>query len=120
MYLETGLRIRLRELKQELNDIAGEEAVLSYNLDALRRDVITLRRTVFELGVMTTVALEMLAEAGPLELDVLKYRVEAELDALDASRAAAPPQVTCVKCHREVPAAQTDITERGPVCNQCA
>jgi hypothetical protein len=111
--------------QRELNALAGDEAVLQYDLAALTQRLVQLQRTVFELSVLNQVAMQMLAEAGHLDLDVLKYRVEARLDELTAPKVGPTPAagsntVACSRCTRVVPTSQTTLTGDGTLCDLCA
>jgi hypothetical protein len=121
---EVGIWDRLwdSDLRQrrDLNDVAVQEQILAGDLQSLAQQVKGLRQTIFEMSVMNTVVMKMLSEAGHLDLTVLKYRIEAEIDAITEANAEHGPQVACSRCNKTVPANQTIITDLGPYCDTCA
>ena len=90
------------------------------SVDALRKQVLAQREQIRELGAMVSVLVKMLSESGSVDDKVLRYRVESQLEEL---REAARPEnqlLACTRCGKQVPAAQTQLTGDGPVCDRCA
>lgn len=112
--------------RSDINDAAREAADARFygdlalsNVEQLRTQVLSQRDQIRDLSIAMTVLVKMLAEAGTVDDKVLRYRVEAELEErLEAAR----PQnraVTCLRCKQELPAAQTQMTDEGTVCDRC-
>ena len=86
-----------------------------------RKNHRVLRAQVQDLSTAVTVMMRMLAESGALDATVLKYRVEAELEAIADARANPAAQtVQCITCGQVGPAARTVLTGDGTVCDVCA
>jgi hypothetical protein len=118
-WLEWRLWSNQHAQQREIDALAGDGAVLQYDLAQLTQRLAQLQRTVFELSVLNQVAMQMLADAGHLDLDVVRYRVEAQLEELAATRIA-PKLAICTRCGRQVPATQTTLTGDGTLCDLCA
>ena len=89
------------------------------NVEQLRKQVLDQRDHLRELSVLVSVLVKMLSEAGTADDKVLRYRVEAELEAMaDAAKPTARLE-TCIRCKAQVVAAQTSMTEDGAVCDRC-
>jgi hypothetical protein len=102
-----------------------------------------MQRQLGDLGTLVSVLIRLLEESGHADMKVLRYRVEAELDAQLAARQqfgptsigdlrasaanVSPPEpeapttpTTCTKCGSVVPQNRTTITVSGVVCDRCA
>lgn len=130
--------------REDINDLRTTASDVAAGLHGVATQVARLQRQVTDLSVLVGVLVKLLEETGGLDAKVLRYRVEAELEALAAARAqgprslgetlraggagdASPPEpavpttpTTCGKCGAVVPANQTTITEIGVVCDRCA
>jgi hypothetical protein len=104
--------------RHDINLLKDYEGILETDVATLHRQVVELRKMVFDLQVTTRVAFQMLNEAGHLDLDVLKYRVEAQLEELTGVAVAG--SVTCTRCGRAVPKTETTLTGDGTLCPGCA
>jgi len=106
----------------------------------------TLRREIRELTATVTVLLDMLAEAGALDREMLRTRVEAMLEnsreetppmsdpwrpsdpdlppplggAPDRDAVHEQPMVQCASCGSMVPERMTVIIATGVICDVCA
>ena len=100
---------------EALEGLVMSEVEFARDVEGLRRRVIDQSLVIEELGAVVAVMSKMLIESGHLDRKVLKYRVDAELDA----RRAPPekPSGTCVLCGRERPGAALSITAYGAVCS---
>ncbi len=94
-----------------------------------------LQQQVRDLTVLSSVMARMLIESGAVDEKVLRYRVEAELEAVIESMKPKPylstaevqpaeeqPPATptvCARCAKTVPAHQTVITAEGTLCDSC-
>jgi hypothetical protein len=85
---------------------------LQQRVNAQAREIETLRALI---GVLARV----LRDTGVVDADVLDYRLEAALEEV-AEQAAAPAQVTCLRCGKLFPQQQTTLTEMGTMCDRCA
>jgi hypothetical protein len=134
------------ELRQrsDINDARADTAAVGYEVDVMRGTLGRMQRQIGDLSTLVSVLIRMLEESGHADMKVLRYRVEAELDAQRAAReqfgptsigdlrataapTAAPPEpqvpttpTTCEKCHSVVPQNRTTITATGVVCDRCA
>lgn len=115
---------------------AAYTAHVAADLDGVRQQCMRLQRQVGDLSILVSVLVRMLEEGGQLDSKVLRYRVEAALEAIAAARVAPSPSpdhianppepqapttpTTCGRCGQVVPANRTTITERGIVCDRCA
>jgi len=122
--------------RSDINEMRDTAFYVANDLETLRGACGTLQRQVHDLSVLVTVLVRILEESGQVDTKVLRYRVEAELDAIAAARGLAPAPVTtsgspahepaptvptrCTKCGQTVPANRTTITELGVVCDVCA
>ena len=111
---------------------AVAESALIFN-EKIRNQATQIR----DLSMLVSVLAKMLMESGVIDEKVLRYRVEAEMEALAERIAAAnaakystsevrpieePPPSTptvCAKCGKTVPAHKTVITADGTVCDGC-
>ncbi|MCX5743194.1 MAG: hypothetical protein NT062_11940 [Proteobacteria bacterium] len=127
--------------RDDINDLRDRESSLAGDLSALGQQNAMLRQQVHELSMVVNVLVKMLEEAGHVEAKILRYRVEAELDAQAAQRSNAPglgaslygapaddrpvdappptTPTTCSRCGAQVPANLTVITADGVVCDRC-
>jgi hypothetical protein len=131
--------------RADINELRDLEWSTSSNVASIGAYTAQLRRQVHDLSMTVAILVKMLEEAGQIDAKTLRYRVEAEIEAMAAaeaqSRAGGPnslnelPQtgptaqperpeplttlVSCVHCGAEVPANETTITERGTVCDRC-
>jgi hypothetical protein len=129
--------------RSDINDLRNDAAYVAADIEGVRAHCFRLQRQVGDLSVLVSVLVKVLEENGQLDPKVLRYRVEAELEALAAARMqgpgslgeslrggapqASPPEpqapttpTTCGKCGQVVPANRTTITESGVVCDGCA
>jgi len=130
--------------RSDINDTRESAAAVGYEVDSLRGTVARMQRQIGDLSVLVSVLIRLLEESGHADVKVLRYRVEAELDALAAARqqfgptsigdlrataqaSASPPEpeapttpTTCGKCGSVVPQNRTTITATGVVCDRCA
>jgi hypothetical protein len=95
-----------------LDDQATQQAIAT----------ISMHTQIAELSATVSVLMKMLAEAGQLDMKVLRYRVEAELDARHAPTEPEPPatmptEIACAKCGKKVPPPQTIMTVKGAICD---
>lgn len=131
--------------RADINDLRDLETNIAYDVASLGTHTSQLRRQVHDLSMTVAVLVKMLEEVGQIDAKTLRYRVEAEVEAMAAAAKAAhavapdnlnqmlhassaaqpahakPPTtlVTCVQCGATVPANQTTITARGTVCDRC-
>jgi len=90
----------------------GQLAVAS--VEGLRDQVMVQRKQLGELTVLVSQLVTMLSASGVIGVEELVARTEKQL----AEVAAAHLEV-CAQCGKSVPAAQTQITEVGTVCDRC-
>jgi formylmethanofuran dehydrogenase subunit E len=112
--------------RRDINDTAVAAADARFygdlaleNVEQLRKQVLAQRDQLRDLSITVSVLVKMLGDVGPIDDKVLRYRVEAEIEALTE---AAKPTIrleTCSRCHTKVTASQTSMTEDGPVCDRC-
>lgn len=120
--------------QEQIREGAGNAGAALYqgertleSLAELRAKVLVQQTQIEELGVLVGMMVKLLADSGALDNKVLHYRVEAELDALAETRAAARaasltpsgPQARCVRCDQMVPVTKTTMTYEGPTCDGC-
>lgn len=91
----------------------------------LSSQIQTLTQRNYELTTLVTTLVELLGEAGHVDLHVLLAKVEGQLEVEAppvATKAAAPkaPTTHCVRCATEVPMAQAEMTASGLMCARCA
>ena len=116
MFADTDWRRR-----QDIDSVTSMSEAMADNMANLGSQVTRLRAQVHDLSTAVTVMMRMLAESGALDATVLKYRVEAELEAIADARANPAAQtVKCITCGQVVPAARTVLTGDGTVCDACA
>lgn len=130
---DTRQREDINDLREHNTSLAVE---LSSNIGEVRAYAVTLQKQVNDLSLAVAVMMRMLEESGQLDTKILRYRLEAEHEAIEAARLAqirgryavepapveAPPPATptlCGTCGKTVPAHQTVITADGVVCDQC-
>ncbi|MEO8840014.1 MAG: hypothetical protein ABI704_00495 [Kofleriaceae bacterium] len=107
--------------RQDIDSVASMSEAMADNMANLGSQVTRLRAQVHDLSTAVTVMMRMLAESGALDATVLKYRVEAELEAIADARANPAAQtVQCITCSQVVPAARTVLTGEGTICDACA
>jgi formylmethanofuran dehydrogenase subunit E len=107
--------------RQDIDSVASMSEAMADNMANLGSQVTRLKAQVHDLSTAVTVMMRMLAESGALDATVLKYRVEAELEAIADARANPAAQtVQCITCSQVVPAARTVLTGDGTVCDACA
>jgi hypothetical protein len=94
------------------NMLGSTIGALQGRVNAQAREIKTLRSLI---GVLAGV----LRDTGVVDADVLDYRLEAALEEA-AEAAAAPAQVTCLRCGKQFPQQQTTLTEMGTMCDRCA
>jgi len=112
--------------RRDINSALESSEQVASELGELARHVNDLHQKVFDLQIMNTVLLKMLGEGGQVDLKTLRYRVEAEVDAMKADQQARrekpptmPATITCPRCQRAVPPNQTTMTADGVVCDAC-
>jgi hypothetical protein len=129
--------------REDINELRVALATTT-DTSQLQRSVGTLQMKVRSLETLVTVLVKMLEDAGQLDAKVLRYRVEAEIEAQEALRREAgvmsmgeafqshaqaaapvetPPPTTptlCARCGQTVPQNQTTITATGTICDRCA
>jgi hypothetical protein len=107
--------------RQDIDSVTQMSEVMADNVANLGAQVTRLKAQVLDLSTAVTVMMRMLADSGALDATVLKYRVEAELEAIADARANPAAQtVKCIACDNVVPAASTVLTGDGAVCDACA
>jgi formylmethanofuran dehydrogenase subunit E len=129
--------------RSDINDARADAAAVGYEVDKMQGSLARMQRQIGDLSTLVSVLIRMLEESGNTDMKVLRYRVEAELDAQRAAReqfgptslgdlratpqAAAPVEpapptapTTCAKCGIVVPQNRTTITANGVVCDRCA
>ena len=107
--------------RQDIDSVTTLADGMADNVANLGAQVTRLRAQVHDLSTTVTVMMRMLAESGALDATVLKYRVEAELEAIADARANPAAQtVACITCGQVVAAARTVLTGDGAVCDGCA
>jgi len=89
------------------------------NVDQLRDQVLARRSQIRDLGVLVATLVKMLGEANVLDPKVVRYRVDAELEERAEAAKPANRMVACTRCRNQVPAARTEMTEDGMVCDLC-
>src|SRR5262245_54340359 len=83
-----------------------------------------------QLRTLVGVLIQMLVDSKAVDEDVLKYRLQAELEEAAQQAAASgdpyrggPPQeaapLACVACGKTLTLAEAAPTKRGPMCNPC-
>ncbi len=126
---------RVTQLRDAMASAAQAKARRD-RLDDLRADVTTeqlhavIRHQDEQLDQLTAavgVLVQMLGDAGTIDADDFRWRVEATLlndEPEPATKAADPakaePTITCKNCQRVVPRKDSEITARGVVCERCA
>lgn len=116
MFADTDWRRR-----QDIDSVTSMNEAMADNMANLGSQVTRLKAQVHDLSTAVTVMMRMLAESGALDATVLKYRVEAELEAIADARANPAAQtVKCITCGQVVPAARTVLTGDGTICDACA
>ena len=79
----------------------------------------------YELTALVTTLVDMLGDAGHIDINVLLAKVEGQIDT-EAPKAAAKPAgpkvatTHCLRCGTEVPTAQAEMTVNGLMCARCA
>lgn len=131
--------------RSDINDLRDSNADVAAGLHTVNTHAFRLQRQVTDLSVLVSVLVKLLEETGQLDAKILRYRVEAELEAMAAARSqggpaslgetlraggpssGSPPEpqapttpTTCGRCGQVVPANRTTITESGVVCDRCA
>jgi len=125
--------------RSDINDAASEAAearhMVAQTSQFLGQRIQELQKQVQDLSVLSSVLARMLIENGAVDEKVLRYRVEAELEAViernkprpyvstaEVQPVEAPPPSTptvCARCSKTVPAHQTVITAEGTLCDSC-
>ena len=109
--------------RRDINEALDREEVLQSNVDSMATYIRGLRQDIDELRVTVGILVQMLAEANQVDPTVIRYRVEAALDELHApppvkdAPAGMPATITCVRCRRDVPPANTVMTADGARCD---
>jgi hypothetical protein len=86
----------------------------------------TLIQRNFELTTLVTTLVDMLAESGTVDPNVLLAKVDGQLEMEapkpDPAAAAKPkgPMTHCARCAKEIPMAQAEMTGNGLMCAHCA
>jgi hypothetical protein len=107
--------------RSDINSLQHQESVIATDVAGLAQRVSALQKQVRELSMTVAVTMKMLGEAGHLDSKIVRYRVEAELEAAEEATHHAPTAaVKCDRCGQSVPANRTTITESGQVCDRCA
>jgi formylmethanofuran dehydrogenase subunit E len=107
--------------RHDIDSVTQMSEAMADNMANLGSQVTRLKAQVQDLSTTMTVMMRMLAESGALDATVLKYRVEAELEAIADARANPAAQtVKCITCNQVVPATNTVLTGDGTVCDACA
>lgn len=125
--------------RSDINDVRGEaaeaRAMVAETSAFFSAQLAKQRDQIRDLSMLASVLVKMLIESGVVDETVLRYRVEAELEALaernapkrttsgsEPSPVEEPPPSTptvCSRCGTTVPAHQTVITADGTVCDRC-
>ena len=109
--------------RRDIEQTADQVQALEDQLTRSGMAMVSLHTQIAELSATVSVLLKMLGEAGQVDMKVLRYRVEAELDAHRAPASepepavTMPTEITCAKCHRKVPPQQTIMTAFGAICD---
>jgi hypothetical protein len=107
--------------RSDINDLRRQESVVATDVAGLSQQIAALRKQVHDLSMTVAVMMKMLGEAGQLDPKIVRYRVEAELEAAEEATHKAPTaMVKCDRCKASVPANLTTLTETGQVCDRCA
>jgi hypothetical protein len=84
----------------------------------------TLIQRNYELTTLVTTLVDLLAEAGTVDANVLMAKVDGQLEMEPVKPAAPPakkvPMTHCAACGTEIPMAQAEMTGRGLVCGPCS
>jgi hypothetical protein len=127
--------------RSDINDLRDQLAIASDTSHVVQATSV-LSRQIQDLSVLVSMLVRLLEESGHVDGKMLRYRVEAELEAMQAARMGNPTSlndalhggasggprpepppttpVLCRKCMKSVPANRTTITEIGEVCDECA
>jgi hypothetical protein len=123
--------------RSDINDVRGEaadaRAMVAHTSHLLSEQIAKQMQQIRDLHTLTSVMARILIDSGVIDEKVLRYRLEAELEAEAERRAPKPllrekqpveepPPATptvCAKCGTTVPAHQTVITADGTVCDRC-
>ena len=131
-FFDSDLRQR-RDINDVRDDADEARAMVASTSRVLGSQLVRQEKQIRDLSMLASVLVKMLIESGVVDEKVLRYRVEAELDALAESNAPKPivqevdpleepPPSTptvCAKCGKTVPAHRTVITADGTVCDGC-
>ncbi len=132
MFLDSDYRQR-SDINEVRGDAAEARAMAAETSATLGRQIAIQREQIRDLHMLTSMLARMLIESGVIDEKVLRYRLEAELEA-EAERRAPKPVVNgidpleepppatptvCARCNATVPAHQTVITLDGTVCDRC-
>ena len=99
-----------------LNEGSDDIDDLRAKAERARLEVVSLRHELSRLHVSFEVLAAVLAERGVVDFAVLSPRIDATIAERES---AAHGGVECVDCHKRVPVPSTNVTARGPVCNEC-
>jgi len=125
--------------RSDINDVRDDAAEARHMVaeasQFFGQRITELQKQVRDLTVLSSVLTKMLIESGVVDETVLRYRLEAELEAAierakprpyvstaEVWPVEAPPHATptvCSKCGKTVPAHQTVITAEGTMCDGC-
>jgi len=87
-----------------------------------------LEHQVHDLSVTVMALVELLADAKQVDAQELRARVEAAMigerhaarqAAAEAAVVTEVKPITCIRCHKSVPAERTSLLPAGPVCDGC-
>lgn len=137
MFFDSEYRQR-SDINEVRGDAAEARAMVAETSAFLGEKIRTQATQIRDLHMLVSVMARMLIDAGIVDEKVLRYRLEAEMEADIERRAAqnaarfastseprpveAPPPATptvCAKCGKTVPAHQTVITADGTLCDSC-
>ena len=117
--------------REHITAARDQSVDLANDIHAVNTQVGALRKQVHDMSMVINVLVRILEEAGQLDLKVLRYRVEAEVENERRAARSIPHEVTpeetpppatptvYSRCGTTVPTHQTVITAAGTVCDRC-
>ena len=118
---ETRQNYRIADAAQAAADARFYGKLTEASVEQLRTQVMAQREQIIELWATVGVLTAILQEAGVVDPQILRYRVEAAL--AEHAEAARPENQTtnCTRCGSTVAMTQTTYSSDGEiVCDRCA